>query len=203
MTRSCADQYFASVFYQQTKCIFSSQFQTTPTSFLWPENPLQDDFIVQQIQPKQHLNYLSLSSTWQWYDPLVKEIALNTYLTTDAFNTNEVEVDFSTKLQLLLGGVSLTLLPEVTYLTTSFEDDFYTRTAVDYNAGNARLSFFVSKIRGKFKFKAGAKGAYGIGNEFDETALFCVPRIGPFLSPTERKFCAVFKYFWELEAKQL
>lgn len=163
-------------------------FRQHQQAFYGLRNPLQDDFIVQQIQPKQHLNYLSLSSTWQWYDPLVKEIALNTYLTTDAFNTNEVEVDFSTKLQLLLGGVSLTLLPEVTYLTTSFEDDFYTRTAVDYNAGNARLSFFVSKIRGKFKFKAGAKGAYGIGNEFDEIALFVYPELALSYRPQKGNF---------------
>ena len=78
-------------------------------------------------------------------------------------------------------------MPEVTYLTTSFEDDFYTRTAVDYNAGNARLSFFVSKIRGKFKFKAGAKGVYGIGNEFDGLPSLSTQN-WPFLSATERKF---------------
>ena len=163
-------------------------FRQHQQAFYGLRNPLQDDFIIQQVQPKQQLNYLSLSSTWQWYDPIVKEIALNTYLTTDAFNTNEVEVDFSTKFQLLLGGVSLTLLPEVTYLTTSFEDDFYTRTAVDYNAGNARLSFFVSKIRGKFKFKAGAKGAYGIGNEFDETALFVYPELALSYRPQKGNF---------------
>ena len=163
-------------------------FRQHQQAFYGLRNPLQDDFIIQQVQPKQQLNYLSLSSTWQWYDPIVKEIALNTYLTTDAFNTSEVEVDFSTKFQLLLGGVSLTLLPEVTYLTTSFEDDFYTRTAVDYNAGNARLSFFVSKIRGKFKFKAGAKGVYGIGNEFDETALFVYPELALSYRPQKGNF---------------
>ena len=169
--------------------VFSQvNFRQHQQAFYGLRNPLQDDFIIQQVQPKQQLNYLSLSSTWQWYDPLVKEIALNTYLTTDAFNTSEVEVDFSTKFQLLLGGVSLTLLPEVTYLTTSFEDDFYTRTAVDYNAGNARLSFFVSKIRGKFKFKAGAKGVYGIGNEFDETALFVYPELALSYRPQKGNF---------------
>ena len=169
--------------------VFSQvNFRQHQQAFYGLRNPLQDDFIIQQVQPKQQLNYLSLSSTWQWYDPIVKEIALNTYLTTDAFNTSEVEVDFSTKFQLLLGGVSLTLLPEVTYLTTSFEDDFYTRTAVDYNAGNARLSFFVSKIRGKFKFKAGAKGVYGIGNEFDETALFVYPELALSYRPQKGNF---------------
>ena len=81
-------------------------FRQHQQAFYGLRNPLQDDFIIQQVQPKQQLNYLSLSSTWQWYDPIVKEIALNTYLTTDAFNTSEVEVDFSTKFQLLLGGVS-------------------------------------------------------------------------------------------------
>ena len=53
--------------------------------------PLDDDFILQQIQPKQQLNYLTLTSAWQWYDPLIKEVALNTHLTTDAFSSNEIE----------------------------------------------------------------------------------------------------------------
>ena len=150
--------------------------------------PLDDDFILQQIQPKQQLNYLTLTSAWQWYDPLIKEVALNTHLTTDAFSSNEIEIDFSTKFQLLLGGVSLTMLPEVTYLTTSFAEDFYTRAPVDYSAGNARVAFFASKIRGKFKFKAGAKAVYGIGDEFTENALFFYPELALSYRPQKGNF---------------
>ena len=163
-------------------------FRQHQQAFYGLRNPLEDDFIVQQIQPKQQLNYFSLTSAWQWYEPLIKEVALNTYLTTDAFNSSEVEVDFSTKFQLVLGGVSLTMLPEVTYLTTSFEEDFYTRAPVEYSAGNARISFFASKIRGKFKFKAGAKGVYGIGDEFAENALFVYPELALSYRPQKGNF---------------
>ena len=163
-------------------------FRQHQQAFYGLRNPLEDNFILQQIQPKQQLNYFSLTSAWQWYEPLIKEVVLNTYLTTDAFNSSEVEVDFSTKFQLVLGGVSLTMLPEVTYLTTSFEEDFYTRAPVEYSAGNARISFFASKIRGKFKFKAGAKGVYGIGDEFAENALFVYPELALSYRPQKGNF---------------
>ena len=163
-------------------------FRQHQQAFYGLRNPLEDNFILQQIQPKQQLNYFTLTSAWQWYEPLIKEVALNTYLTTDAFNSSEVEVDFSTKFQLVLGGVSLTMLPEVTYLTTSFEEDFYTRAPVEYSAGNARISFFASKIRGKFKFKAGAKGVYGIGDEFAENALFVYPELALSYRPQKGNF---------------
>ena len=163
-------------------------FRQHQQAFYGLRNPLQDDFIIQQIQPKQQLNYFTLTSAWQWYEPLVKEVALNTYLTTDAFNSSEVEVDFTSKFQLVLGGVALTLLPEVTYLTSSFEEDFYTRTPVQYSAGNARISFFASKIRGKFKFKAGAKGVYGLGDEFNENAFFVYPELALSYRPQKGNF---------------
>ena len=163
-------------------------FRQHQQAFYGLRNPLQDDFIIQQIQPKQQLNYFTLTSAWQWYEPLVKEVALNTYLTTDAFNSSEVEVDFTSKFQLVLGGIALTLLPEVTYLTSSFEEDFYTRTPVQYSAGNARISFFASKIRGKFKFKAGAKGVYGLGDEFNENAFFVYPELALSYRPQKGNF---------------
>ena len=57
----------------------------------------------------------------QWYNPLVKKLSLDSYLTTDAFGSAEVEVDFSSKFQVLWGGVAFKLLPEVTYLSISLE----------------------------------------------------------------------------------
>ena len=105
-------------------------FRQHQQSFYGLRNPIEDDFILAQIQPQQRLNYFSVSSAWQWYNPLVKKLSLDSYLTTDAFGSAEIEVDFSSKFQVLWGGVAITLLPEVTYLTTSFEEDFYSREAV-------------------------------------------------------------------------
>ena len=163
-------------------------FRQHQQSFYGLRNAIEDDFILAQIQPQQKLNYFSLSSAWQWYDPLVKRLSLDSYFTTDAFGSAEIEVDFSSKFQVLWGGVAITLLPEVTFLTTSFEEDFYTREAVEYSSGNARMSLFASKINGNFKFKIGAKAAMGIGDEFEETNFFLYPELALSYRPQKGNF---------------
>ena len=163
-------------------------FRQHQQSFYGLRNAIEDDFILAQIQPQQKLNYFSLSSAWQWYDPLIKKLSLDSYLTTDAFGSAEIEVDFSSKFQVLWGGLAITLLPEVTFLTTSFEEDFYTREAVEYSSGNARLSLFASKINGNFKFKIGAKATMGIGDEFEETNFFLYPELALSYRPQKGNF---------------
>ena len=157
-------------------------------SFYGLRNPLEDDFILAQIQPQQNINYLSVSSAWQWYNPVVKRLSLDSYLTTDAFGTSEIEIDFSSKLQVLWGGVAISVLPEVSYLSTSFAEDFYTREPIDYSAGNARLSLFASKINGNFKFKVGAKAVMGIGDEFEENNFFIYPELALSYRPQKGNF---------------
>ncbi|MGB1449648.1 MAG: hypothetical protein ACPG8F_07395 [Flavobacteriaceae bacterium] len=173
-------------------------FRQHQQSFYGLRNPIED-FILAQFQPQQNLNYLSVSSNWQWYDPAVKELSLVSYLTTDAFGTSEVEVDFSSKFQVLWGGVALSLLPEITYLTTSFKEDFYTRQEVDNATGNARLSFFASKIRGNFKFKLGAKAVMGIGDEFEENNLFIYPELALSYRPQKGNFAPFLKVHGALQ----
>ena len=163
-------------------------FRQHQQSFYGLRNPIEDDFILAQIQPQQRLNYFSVSSAWQWYNPLVKKLSLDSYLTTDAFGSAEVEVDFSSKFQVLWGGVAITLLPEVTYLSTSFEEDFYSREAVEYRSGNARISLFASKINGNFKFKIGANAAMGIGDEFEEKNFFLYPELALSYRPQKGNF---------------
>lgn len=176
--------------YATTKrnAISQINFRQHQQSFYGLREPLTDAFILENINPKQKLNYLSVNSTWQWYEPVVKKLALHTYLTTDRFGTTEVEVDFSTKFQLVLGNVALTLLPEITYLTTQFSEDFYSREEVKYTSGNGRLSFFASKINGKFKFKAGASAVLGLGDEFEENNLFIYPTLALSYLPAKGNF---------------
>ena len=163
-------------------------FRQHQQSFYGLREPLTDSFILENINPKQNLNYLSVNSTWQWYEPVVKKLALNTYLTTDRLGTTEVEVDFSSKFQLVLGSIALSLLPEITYLTTQFSEDFYTREEVKYASGNGRVSFFTSKINGKFKFKAGASVVLGLGDEFEENSLFIYPILALSYLPAKGNF---------------
>ena len=174
-------------------------FRQHKQSFYGLREPLTDAFVLENIDPQQKLNYLSISSTWQWYDPWVKKLALHSYLTTDKFGTTEVEVDFSTKIQTLLGGVAITLLPEVTYLSTTFKEDFYSREQVDYTSGNARVSLFASKINGNFKFKVGAQAALGIGDEFEENNLFIYPELALSYLPKKGNFAPFLNLNGRLE----
>ena len=144
-------------------------------NFYGLRSPLTDEFVRENIDPAQQLNYISMTTQWQWYEPWVKQLDLNAFLTTDAFSTTEAEVGFTSKIQTLFGGVAITAIPAFDYLSTSFAEDFYTRLPVDYSVGKGDLALFASKIRGKFKFKTGARAVYGIGDEFSEKALYVFP----------------------------
>ena len=152
-----------------------------------------DAFILQNLDPKQNLNYFSLTSNWQWYEPWVKALKLNTYLTNDAFTTAEAELDFSAKIQTVFGGVALTLLPEFTYLNTQFSEAYYSRLPIDYAVGKGSLSLFASKIRGKFKFKIGATAVYGLGDEFTQNNLFVYPQLALSYLPEKGSFAPFLK----------
>ena len=168
-------------------------FRQHQQSFYGLRAPIEDQFILDNLDPKQNLNYFSLTSNWQWYEPWVKALKLNTYLTSDAFATTEAELDFSAKIQTLIGGVAVTLLPEFTYLNTKFEEDYYSRLPIDYTAGKGSLSLFASKIRGKFKFKAGATAVIGIGDEFTENNLFVYPQLALSYLPEKGNFAPFLK----------
>lgn len=163
-------------------------FRQHQQSFYGLREPITDTFVRENIDPKQALNYLSVTTQWQWYDPWVKNLAMNTYITTDAFSTAEAEVDLSSKIQTMLGGIAVTLLPEFTYLTTSFNEDFYTRNENEYISGKGSLNLFASKISGSFRFKAGAKAVIGIGDEFVDQALFIYPRLALSYQPLKGNF---------------
>ena len=150
--------------------------------------PITDLFIKENLLPKQQLNYLSVTTQWQWYDPWVKNLSLNTFITTDSFSTSEAEVDLSSKIQTVFGGIAVTLLPEFTYLNTSFSEDFYTRSESNYTAGKGSLNLFASKIRGSFRFKAGAKAVIGIGDEFVDQEIFIYPRVAFSYQPLKGNF---------------
>ena len=162
-------------------------------SFYGLRAPIDDAFILQNLDPKQNLNYFSLTSNWQWYEPWVKALKLNTYLTNDAFTTAEAELDFSAKIQTVFGGVALTLLPEFTYLNTQFSEAYYSRLPIDYAVGKGSLSLFASKIRGKFKFKIGATAVYGLGDEFTQNNLFVYPQLALSYLPEKGSFAPFLK----------
>ena len=162
-------------------------------SFYGLRAPIDDAFILQNLDPKQNLNYFSLTSNWQWYEPWVKALKLNTYLTTDAFTTAEAELDFSAKIQTVFGGVALTLLPEFNYLNTQFSEAYYSRLPIDYAVGKGSLSLFASKIRGKFKFKIGATAVYGLGDEFTQNNLFVYPQLALSYLPEKGSFAPFLK----------
>lgn len=163
-------------------------FRQHQQQFYGLRTPINDAFIRENFLPQQKLNYISITSKWQWYEPWVKQLALHSFLTTDSFSSSEVEVRFDSKIQQTFGGMAVSLLPQFTYLKTAFKEDFYTRLETDYDLGKADLALFASKIRGKFKFKVGAKGTYGVGDAFSEQPLYVFPEVSFTYLPVKGNF---------------
>ena len=163
-------------------------FRQHQQSFYGLRSPFSDPVIDQNIAPEQQLNYLSVNTQWQWYDLVIKEVQLKTYFTSDSFSTSELEVQLNSKFQLDVGAITLGFNPEFNYLSTSFDQAFYTQQPYDYSAGLGKLRLFASKTRGKFKFKFGALGVYAFGDEFEENNLFVYPDVNLSYQPNKGNF---------------
>ena len=152
-----------------------------------------DPVITENISPQQQLNYLSVNTQWQWYDLAIKEVHLKTYFTSDSFSSNELEVQLNSKFQVDIGAITLGLNPEFSYLSTGFDQAFYTQDAYEYSSGLGKLRLFASKTRGKFKFKFGALGVYAFGDEFEEKNLYIYPDVDVSYQPAKGNFAPFLK----------
>lgn len=168
-------------------------FRQHQQSFYGLRNPFSDPVIEENIAPQQSLNYLSVNTQWQWYDLVIKEVHLKTYFTSDRFSSSELEVQLNSKFQVDIGAITLGLHPEFSYLSTSFDQGFYTEEPYDYSAGLGKLRLFASKTRGKFKFKLGALGVYAIGDEFEDQNLFIYPDVDVSYQPAKGNFAPFLK----------
>ena len=85
-------------------------FRQNRQSFYGLPSAIEDNYILSNFDPVQRLTYFSITSSWKWYDKLVKGFSLNSYYTADSFSTRENEVSFSSKLRVDFGSISLTAI---------------------------------------------------------------------------------------------
>ena len=150
-------------------------FRTHGQNFYGLRDSISDPITLSNIDPKQQLNYLSIQSQWQWLTMVLKKAAISAHLTTDSFNTNEMELKLNTKFQVSIGSIAISAEPSLRYLNNKFASEYYSMLPSEFSSGTSQLSLSVSSGAKRFKFKFGATGVYGFGDDFEETKIFILP----------------------------
>ena len=163
-------------------------FRSHQQNFYGLRDSIQDPITLSNIDPKQQLNYLSVQSQWQWYASVLKKAAITAHLTTDNFNTNELELKLDTKFQVALGSIAISAEPSLRYLNNKFDSEYYSAESSEFASGLSQLSLFVSSGVKRFKFKVGATGVYGFGDDFEEINLFVLPLLDLSYKPSKGNF---------------
>jgi hypothetical protein len=150
-------------------------FRTHSQNFYGLQNSITDPIILENLDPKQQLKYLSIQSQWQWFDIILKDADLTAHLTTDSFETNELELELNAKFQISLGSIAINVDPSISYLNNKFASEYYSNETSSFASGISKINLFVSSGANRFKFKAGAAAVYGFGDDFIEKGLFLLP----------------------------
>ena len=150
-------------------------FRSHSQNFYGLNEPIEDEVILSNLNPKQRINYLSIKSDWQWYSSLLKEASITAHLTTDSFSTNELQLKLKSKFQVSLGSIAINLDPSISYLNNKFASEYYSNETSSFASGISKINLFVSSGANRFKFKAGAAAVYGFGDDFIEKSLFLFP----------------------------
>jgi hypothetical protein len=168
-------------------------FRTHSQNFYGLQNPIIDPIILENLDPKQQLKYLSIQSQWQWFDTVLKDADLTAHLTTDSFETNELELELNAKFQVSIGSIAINAEPSLRYLNNKFASDYYTTEATEFASGVSQMALSASSGANRFKFKIGATGAYGFGDDFEETKLYILPLLDLSYKPKKGNFTPFLK----------
>lgn len=168
-------------------------FRSNGINFHGLREPITDDLILNNIDPKQQLNYLSMQSDWQWHSTILREASLITHLTTDRYSTNELQLKLKSKFQLMLGPIAINAEPSVDYINNKFKADFYTNEASSFTSGVSNLALTVSSGANRFKYKVGAVGVFGFGDDFEDNNLFFLPFLDVSYKPKKANFTPFIK----------
>jgi len=150
-------------------------FRTQSQNFYGLQYPITDPIILENLDPKQQLKYLSIQSQWQWFDTILKDADLTAHLTTDSFDTNELELELNAKFQISLGSIAINAEPNLRYLNNKFASDYYTTAATEFASGISNVVLSIGSGANRFKFKVGATGVYGFGDDFEEKNIYILP----------------------------
>ncbi len=162
------------------------------------QDPIEDDLVLRFLDPKQQINYLSFKSQWQWFNIILKKADITAHLTTDSFNTNELQLELNTKFQLPIGSFFVNAIPSVRYINNQFASDYLLNTPSAFASGISQMELSVSSGKNRFKFKIGATAVYGFGDDFENQNIFVLPVLDLSFKPKNGNFTPFLKVFGEL-----
>jgi len=162
------------------------------------QDPIEDDLVLRFLDPKQQINYLSFKSQWQWFNIILKKADITAHLTTDSFNTNELQLELNTKFQLPIGSFFVNAIPSVGYINNQFASDYLLNTPSAFASGISQMELSVSSGKNRFKFKIGATAVYGFGDDFENQNIFVLPVLDLSFKPKNGNFTPFLKVFGEL-----
>tara|TARA_B100000767_G_scaffold193264_1_gene180388 strand:+ start:7343 stop:9106 length:1764 start_codon:yes stop_codon:yes gene_type:complete len=173
-------------------------FRSHVFSFYGTLNPIEDKIDLRFLDPKQQINYLSFKSQWQWYNIILKKADITAHLTTDSFNTNELQLELNTKLQLPIGSFFVNAVPSVRYINNEFAADYILNTPSAFASGISQMELSLSSGKNRFKFKIGATAVYGFGDDFEDQNIFVLPILDLSFKPKKGNFTPFLKVSGEL-----
>ena len=140
---------------------------------------LRDESIIEKdlnsIDPTQNINYLSLSSTWNWYDSFLNSLNFKSFFTSDKFKTGEFEFELNSKFKFDLSDFLINISPSINYFTNQFKKDFYQGNPEKTESWKSELSLIISNYSKKLSYKFGVIANYGFMDNFSGGKIFYYP----------------------------
>ena len=143
---------------------------------------------------KQHLNYLSIRSKWQWYESPFSKLYFNTSITTDYFDTTENILKINTQMRFPLFGKYLEVTPGFQLVNTDFKTAYYSDEPLSFKEGLTDLEIQFLNIGKKLKFRVGTHAFYALGNDNKKSAVFVYPKFELSYSPKSQKMIPFINY---------
>ena len=143
---------------------------------------------------KQHLNYLSIRSKWQWYESPFSKLYFNTSITTDYFDTTENILKINTQMRFPLFGKFLEVTPGFQLVNTDFKTAYYSDEPLSFKEGLTDLEIQFLNIGKKLKFRVGTHAFYALGNDNKKSAVFVYPKFEISYSPKSQKMIPFINY---------
>ena len=143
---------------------------------------------------KQHLNYLSIRSKWQWYESPFSKLYFNTSITTDYFDTTENILKINTQMRFPLFGKFLEVTPGFQLVNTDFKTAYYSDEPLSFKEGLTDLEIQFLNIGKKLKFRVGTHAFYALGNDNKKSAVFVYPKFELSYSPKSQKMIPFINY---------
>ncbi len=129
------------------------------------------------IDPEQNLNYLRISSNWEWYSGVIKKVDFNTMVTIDYFDTTEHLISLNSEFRLPIIDFYLELKPNFSRINTNFVSSFKNNVPLSNQSNLLNMDLQVVNLDEKMNFKLGTKVFYLFGDSIEKTNVYFFPKI--------------------------